>query len=155
MFQGKTPWKDPWGSFQLLRGLSRWKLPKIAVFPALPIALVQLTAILCKKESFQIPRGLFRYQGVIPIGVAVNTAILGNFHQERPPQKLESPWGSFQGVFPWDIIDGVHCRLPDESNGILFWKLFWPTLRKCSMWSRKTLRSGDKFIWTVKGQYNF
>ena len=28
MFQGKTPWDDPWGSFQLLRVFSWWKCLK-------------------------------------------------------------------------------------------------------------------------------
>ena len=57
----------------------------------------------------------------------------------------------------------------ENNNGILFPKLFWPTLRKKMFyWWRKSfevqgwrsriwkrLRSLEQFIWTVKGQYNF
>jgi hypothetical protein len=44
------------------------------------------------------------------IGGSGITVILGNFHLERPLKSWKDPQGSFQGVFPWDIIDGVGCR---------------------------------------------
>ena len=57
----------------------------------------------------------------------------------------------------------------ENNNGILFPKLFWPTLRKRCFSVRegllkfkaegqefaKSLRSLEQFIQTVKGQYNF
>ena len=60
---------------------------------------------------------------------------------------------------------------PQNSNGILFQKLFWPTVRKICFSDRKqllkfkaeaegqefakVLRSQEQFVQTVKGQSNF
>ena len=54
--------KTPGGSFQLLRGLSRWKLPKIAVTPVSSIALVHLAVRKDPSVSGKTPL----YQGVFP-----------------------------------------------------------------------------------------
>ena len=48
-------------------------------------------------ETFQPLRGLSRY--------------FRHFHQEKTLRSWKDPQGSSQGVFPWNIIDGVYCTL--------------------------------------------
>ena len=90
---------------------------------------------------------------ITPPGTKSPINLLSQTHRQKSSESLE-----------------MHCKSwGKQSNGILFQKLFWPSVRKiCSCDQEellkfyaegreftKILRSLEQFIWIVKGQYNF